>query len=210
MAGGAPEDPTHLTRLGNFRVLKVLGEGGMGKVLLAEDTVLERRVAIKVMRPHLAVDKDARDRFLREGRAAAAINHAHVVPIHQVGEQDGMPFLVMPLLEGETLEARLKREGALPVAEVLRIGREAAEGLAAAHERGLVHRDIKPGNLWLEGKEGSVKVLDFGLVHRAGGHQLTAPGMTLERRRTWRPSRRAAARWTGGATCSAWGWSSTR
>ena len=103
------------------------------------------------MLPMLAVSPSAKQRFLREARAAAAIKHDHIVTIYQVGEDRGVPFLAMEFLEGEPLDDRLKRESRLPVAEVLRIGREVAEGLAAAHERGLIHRDIKPGNIWLEG-----------------------------------------------------------
>ena len=107
-------------------------------------------MALKAMLPGLAASDSARQRFLREARAAAAIKHDHIVTIHQVGEDRGVPFLAMEFLEGEPLDARLKREGKLPVAEVLRIGREIAEGLAAAHKRGLIHRDIKPANIWLE------------------------------------------------------------
>src|SRR5262249_52911050 len=108
-------------------------------------------------------------RFLREARAAAAIDHENVVPIYHVGEEGGVPFIVMPLLLGESLEARLKCEGRLPPAEVIQLGREVAAGLAAAHARGLVHRDIKPANIWLAGTSGSAKILDFGLARAADG-----------------------------------------
>src|SRR5262249_21895179 len=123
---------------------------GMGVVLEADDEELQRRVAIKIMARERAQDPAARARFLREARAAAAIDHDNVVPIHHVGEEGGVPVLVMPLLRGESLEARLNREQRLPSAEVIRLGREVSAGLAAAHARGLVHRDIKPANLWLE------------------------------------------------------------
>ena len=106
------------------------------------------------MLPALAASESAQQRFLREAQAAAAIEHDHIVPIYQVGEDRGVPFLAMPFLKGEPLDDRLKREPGLPLAEVLRIGREMAEGLAAAHARGLIHRDIKPANLWLEGRSG--------------------------------------------------------
>src|SRR5207253_8054864 len=105
----------------------------------------------------------ARERFLREGRAAAAIKHDHVVTIYQVGEDGGVPFLAMELLKGESLEDRLKRQGRLSLADVLRIGREIALGLSAAHAQDMIHRDIKPANVWLEGEAGRVKILDFGL-----------------------------------------------
>jgi serine/threonine protein kinase len=144
----------------------------MGLVYRAYEEALGREVAVKVMRPELARRPDARQRFLREARAAAALLHDHVVPIYQVGEDAGVPFIAMPLLMGESLEKRLGRERVLPVGEVVRIGLEAAEGLAAAHEKGLVHRDVKPANLWLEAPSGRVKVLDFGLARAeepAGG-----------------------------------------
>jgi serine/threonine protein kinase len=163
-----PQQPDELGRLGGYRVLKVLGQGGMGVVFLAEDPNLQRPVALKVMRPDRATSDSARQRFLSEARAAAAVKHDHVVTIHQVGEDLSTPFLAMELLQGEPLDARLEREGKLPVAEVLRIGREMAEGLQAAHEQRLIHRDIKPSNIWLEGKRGRVKILDFGLARAAG------------------------------------------
>jgi WD40 repeat protein len=149
----------------------------MGVVYRAEDPGLQRLVALKAMLPALAASESARQRFLREARAAAAIKHDHIVTIHQVGEDRGVPFLAMEFLEGEPLDDRLKREGRLPLADVLRIGREMAEGLAAAHERGLIHRDIKPANVWLEGKKGRVKILDFGLARAATDEaHLTQPG----------------------------------
>jgi hypothetical protein len=158
-----PQVPDELGRLGLYRILGVLGSGGMGIVFRAEDSLLQRPVALKVLRPALAASAVNRQRFLREARAAA-IEHDYIVTIYQTGEDRGLPFLAMQLLQGETLEARLRREPRLPVREVLRIGREAAEGLAVAHERGVVHRDIKPGNLWLEADRHRVKLLDFGLA----------------------------------------------
>jgi serine/threonine protein kinase len=171
-------------RLGTYRVLRVLGAGGMGVVFQAEDPSLKRLVALKVLRPALAASDRARQRFLREARAAAAVKHDHIVTIYQVGEAGDIPFLSMELLHGEALDARLGRRGKLPSAEVLRIGRQTAEGLAAAHESGLVHRDIKPANLWLEGEPGSffrVKILDFGLVAHSDryGPLQTRPGTVL-------------------------------
>lgn len=181
-----PQSPDELGRLGSYRVLKVLGSGGMGVVFLAEDTHLERKVALKAMKPWLASSESAKKRFLREARAAAAIEHDHIIGVFQVGEDRGVPYLAMPLLRGESLEERLNREGKLSVEEALRIGREIAEGLAVAHDRGLMHRDIKPGNVWLETKaEGRssdagssslvsppssfhrVRILDFGLARAA-------------------------------------------
>jgi hypothetical protein len=149
-------------QVGAYRVLGRLGEGGMGCVYRAEDPVLRRQVAVKVMRRELAARPGARERFLREARSQAAVPHEHIVPIYHVGEE-GVPFLVMPLLDGETLQQRLQRQPVLPAAEVVRIGRQTAEALAAAHERGLIHRDVKPSNIWLA-KEARAKVLDFGLA----------------------------------------------
>jgi serine/threonine protein kinase len=164
---GPPEAPDELGRLGPYRVLSVLGAGGMGVVFRAEDPQLNRPVALKAMLPTAAGAESGRQRFLREARAAAAIKHDHVVSVYQVGEDRGVPFLAMEFLEGEPLDKRLRREGKLPLAEVLRFGREIALGLAAAHKRGLIHRDSKPANLWLEAETGRIKVLDFGLARAA-------------------------------------------
>lgn len=174
-----PLDPRERGGLGPYRVLRVLGAGGMGVVFLAEDSQLHRPVALKAMLPTLAGNSVHRQRFLREARMAAAIEHEHVVTIHQVGEDRGVPFLAMPLLKGESLEDRLQRVGKLPLTEVLRIGREIAEGLQAAHELGLIHRDIKPANIWLEGARARVKILDFGLARALADTGLTQQGTIL-------------------------------
>jgi serine/threonine protein kinase len=161
--------PSEPERLGQFPILRLLGQGGMGLVYEAEDTKLKRRVAIKVMRRELARNDHARQRFLREAKAVAALDHEHIVAVYQADEHEGVPFLVMPLLKGETLAQRLQRQGdrPLPVADVLRIGREMALGLGAAHAKGLMHRDIKPSNVWLEAGTDRVKLLDFGLARAA-------------------------------------------
>ncbi len=178
-----PQQPDEMGRLGDYRVLKVLRSGGMGVVFLAEDVRLRRQVAVKAMKPGLAANARARQRFLREAQLTASVTHDHIVAIHQIGEEKGLPFLAMPLLQGESLDARLKREETLPPAEVLRIGRETAEGLAAAHEHGLIHRDVKPANLWLEALPGGrtrVKVLDFGLARACDGDApLTQSGVIV-------------------------------
>jgi urea transport system substrate-binding protein len=185
-----PLGPDELGRLGGYRILRVLGHGGMGAVFEAEDPDLHRLIALKV--PHRSQMKHpaARERFLREARAAAAVRDEHIVTIYQVGQIDDLPFIAMELLTGETLDARLDRERSLPVAEVVRIGREIAEGLAAAHDQGLIHRDIKPANVWLATqasphdtpREGGsrVKLLDFGLARpTAKDTRLTATGQII-------------------------------
>ncbi len=158
------EAPDEIGRLGPYRVLAVLGQGGMGVVFKAMDPHLDRLVALKAMLPTMASTPGARESFFREAKAAAALKHPHIVTIFQVGEDRGAPFLAMEFLEGEPLDKPLEREGKLPVPELARIGLQTALGLAAAHEKGLIHRDIKPANLWLEGKAGQVKILDFGLA----------------------------------------------
>jgi WD40 repeat protein len=163
-AGAAGE----LGRVGPYPVFEVLGAGGMGVVYRGFDPVLERPVAIKVIRPALLAAPGVVERFLAEARAAAKVEHDGIVVVHAVEVHADQPCLVMPLLKGQTLETRLKA-GPLAPAEVLRVGREAAAALAAAHAAGLVHRDIKPGNLWLEAPTGRVRVLDFGLAVAAGG-----------------------------------------
>jgi ABC-type branched-subunit amino acid transport system substrate-binding protein len=154
----------------------------MGIVFVAEDTRLNREVAVKVLPPAVAVVQGFRERFLREARAAAAAAATgdHIVAIHDVSEQNGVPYLVMELLAGETLEARLKREAPMPLPDVFRVGREVATGLAGAHARGLIHRDVKPANVWLQAPSGRVKLLDFGLAYEvAAAKNLTQTGVIL-------------------------------
>jgi len=161
---GPPLAPDEIGRLGKYRILAVLGRGGMGVVFRAHDPLLDRVVALKAMLPGLAASQSAKERFFREAKAAAALKHAHVVTIFDVGEDRRAPFLAMEFLDGESLDDRIRRQPRLPTADILRIGKEMAEGLEVAHERGLIHRDIKPGNIWLEGAKGHVKILDFGLA----------------------------------------------
>jgi len=160
-AGAASAVPPYI---GRYVLLDELGRGGMGVVYRAEDPRLKREVALKVMLPQFAANPQAKARFVREARAQAKVEHDHVAAIFEVDEHDGLPYLAMPLLKGMTLQAALKANPRPPLPEVVRLGREMAEGLAAAHEKGLVHRDIKPANVWLEGKKLRVKVLDFGLA----------------------------------------------
>lgn len=180
-----PQAKDEIGRLGGYRVLGVLGRGGMGVVFRAEDVGLERHVALKVILPQFAGNNDDRARFQREAKAQAKVDHDHVASIYQVGEDRGVLFLAMPLLNGRTLADELKENPRPAFAELLRIGREAAEGLAAAHEKGLVHRDVKPANLWLEGTRRRVKVLDFGLArtmavqNAVGDPTLTQTGALL-------------------------------
>ncbi len=150
-------------QLGGFRLVRELGRGGMGIVFEGEDMTLGRRVALKILLPELT-DEPSRKRFLREARAVAALKHDYIVGVYQVSQQDDAPYLVMEYLEGETLDNRLDREGWLTVHEALRIARQIAEGLAAAHSKGLIHRDVKPANVWLEQPNDRVKLLDFGLA----------------------------------------------
>jgi len=164
---GPAIEPADLASIAHYRLRRLLGQGGMGAVFLADDTQLQRSVAVKVILPEMAAEPTARDRFLREARAAAAVKSDHITTIYQVGQHNDVPFLVMEYLQGESLDDRLGRVKALPLGDVVRIGREVAEGLAAAHEAGLVHRDIKPANVWLEAPNSRAKLLDFGLARPA-------------------------------------------
>lgn len=138
------DDDRMLGRLGSYEISGVVGSGGMGVVLKAFDPALNRYVAIKVLAPHLASSGPARRRFSREAQASAAVVHENVIEIHGVADKDGLPYLVMPYVSGPSLQRRLNDEGPLETAEILRIGLQAAKGLAAAHSQGLVHRDVKP------------------------------------------------------------------
>ncbi|KAA5545324.1 protein kinase [Roseiconus nitratireducens] len=173
------EDPAYIGRLHHFLISRVIGRGGMGIVLEAFDTHLQRTVAIKVLNPEYAKNDVARQRFCREGRAAAAISHEHVVAMHQVAREDEgeVAFLVMQYIEGETLDARMGSGKALPPPEAARIAMQIASGLSAAHARGMVHRDIKPANVMMEAGTDRVKLTDFGLARATDDVRLTRTGM---------------------------------
>lgn len=165
-----------LGRLGHYEVREVIGQGGCGIVLKAFDESLHRMVAIKVMTPELAATSPARKRFLREARAAAAIRHENVVSIYSVDDQP-IPFLVMEYIAGQTLQQRLDQTGPFDVTDVVQIGIQIAHGLEAAHAIGLIHRDIKPGNILLEQGRNRIKITDFGLARAADDASITQSGV---------------------------------
>jgi len=165
--GPATEGPGRPAMIGGYAIEGLIGQGGMGRVFLARDVALDREVAVKVLHPDRSRDRVARERFLREGRALAAIDHPHVMAIHQVGEDHGQPFIVMQRLRGCTLREYRDSLESMALPESLRIVREVAEGLGAAHRRGLVHRDIKPTNIFLQDPRRTVKIIDFGLAWEA-------------------------------------------
>jgi eukaryotic-like serine/threonine-protein kinase len=163
--------------ISHYRILSELGSGGMGVVYRAEDLSLGRHVALKFLPTHLSSDPDARRRFVHEAKAAAALDHSGICTVHEVGEADGQPFIVMALLEGRTLKERIAT-GPLPLPEALEVAAQVAEALHEAHGKGVVHRDVKPANIMLTPK-GQAKVMDFGLAQVAGASQLTRSGSTL-------------------------------
>ena len=171
------DDPQMLGRLGGYEVSGVVGSGGMGVVLKGYDRPLDRTVAIKVMAPYLASSVAARQRFAREARAAAAVLHPNVIAIYGVSSDAELPFLVMPYVGGESLQSRLDKTGPLPVSDILEIGLQIAAGLAAAHDLGLVHRDIKPGNILLERGIDRLYITDFGLARAVDDASVTRTGV---------------------------------
>ena len=167
----------------HYKIERVLGEGGMATVYLAEDPKHHRKVAVKVMRPELAATLGA-DRFLREVEISAQLCHPHILPVYDSGAAGGVLYYVMPYVEGESLQERMQREGQLPVEDALRIAREVAEALAYAHERNIIHRDIKPANIMIS--RGHALVADFGIARAMGGDSAPSP----------RPGSRSAPRST--------------
>jgi eukaryotic-like serine/threonine-protein kinase len=169
-------EPVALGPRGRYRLVRRIATGGMGEVWQADDTVLGRRVALKVLVEELAADDRATRRFVREARATARLAHPNVARVYDFGRDGGAPFLVMELLEGETLAARLA-SGPLPPAEAVRVAAAVADALDAAHRRGIVHRDVKPSNVMLT-RDGEVKVLDFGIAAAADEtHSTTGSGL---------------------------------
>jgi hypothetical protein len=174
---GTPQHPEMLGRLGRYDIERVIGYGGMGIVLKAHDCELNRPIAIKVLAGHLSHVAAARERFAREGRAAAAVVHEHVVAIYNVESNGKVPFLVMQYVTGRSLQARVDEDGPLGVEEILRIGMQSAAGLAAAHRQGLVHRDVKPSNILLEDTVERAVLTDFGLARTLDDASLTHTGI---------------------------------
>lgn len=173
---GPATRPGSLGRLGHYEVLEVLGRGGYGIVLKAFDEVLHRVVAVKVLAPEMAATSPARKRFLREARASAQVRHDNVVQVHAI-EETPLPYLVMEYIPGETLQQRMDAVGPVPPEEAVQIGVQIARGLAAAHETGLIHRDVKPANVLLEaGPEKRAKLTDFGLARAADDASLSQSG----------------------------------
>ena len=164
-----PADKPLPARLGEalgdaYTIEGEIGRGGMGVVYRARDERLQRRVAIKVLPPELAFQRDIRERFTREAQTAARLSHPHIVPIHSVGEGSGLVYFVMGYVDGESVAARIRRRGRLPLDEARRIMKETADALSAAHALSIIHRDIKPDNILLEGTRGRVMVTDFGIA----------------------------------------------
>lgn len=171
------DEPDTLGHLGEYEIVAMIGRGGMGVVLKGFQRELGRYVAVKVMAPHLAASGTARQRFVREARAAAAIVHPHVMPIHSVCTTSSLPYLVMPFVACESLQERIDRRGQLEIIEILRISLQTAQGLAASHAQGLVHRDVKPANILLETGVDRVLLTDFGLAKAVDDATVTRSGI---------------------------------
>ena len=186
--------------ISHYRILEKIGHGGMGEIYLAEDTKLERKVVLKLLPRHLTADSEARERFKREAKAAAALNHPNIVTIHEIGEHEGQVYIAMEYAEGQTLKEMISgsvgadlrvcpdangdrkkgehRGSPLPITDIIDIASQIAAGLAAAHDKGIVHRDIKPLNIMV-GKDNRVKILDFGLAKLKGATPLTQESFAM-------------------------------
>ncbi|MGB7063269.1 MAG: FlgO family outer membrane protein, partial [Candidatus Zixiibacteriota bacterium] len=163
--------------ISHYKILKKLGEGGMGEVYLAQDTKLNRKVALKFLPVQLASDGELKERFKREAQSAAALNHPNIITIHEVAEYENRPFIAMEYVKGEPLKDLIGKKG-LSIGEVLDVALQISDGLAVAHQAGIVHRDIKPQNI-LMGKDGRVRICDFGLAKAKRDATLTQAGSTL-------------------------------
>src|SRR5437660_10059949 len=150
------------TKLGRYEIRSKIGEGGMGEVYLAQDTKLDRKVALKILPAEVASHRDRMERFIREAKSAAALSHPNIAQIFEIGEEAGTHFITMEFIDGETLREKIHQEGT-PLRKLLRLLQHAAEGLAKAHAAGIVHRDLKPDNIMVT-RDGHAKILDFGLA----------------------------------------------
>ncbi|MGH2568034.1 MAG: serine/threonine-protein kinase, partial [Bacteroidota bacterium] len=167
--------------ISHYKILEKLGEGGMGVVYKAQDTKLDRLVALKFLPPHVSASEQDKARFIQEARAAAALNHPNICTIHGIEEHEGQSYIVMEFVEGQTLREKSVGTGgvaSVPMKQSIEIGIQLADGLAAAHEKGIVHRDLKPENIMLQ-KDGRVRIMDFGLAKLKGASRLTKAGSTV-------------------------------
>jgi serine/threonine protein kinase len=165
------------TEVGHYKIISKIGAGGMGEVYLAEDTKLKRQVALKFLPHHYAGDKDLRERFTREAQATAKLDHPNIVPVYEVGEYQGRPYFAMAHIEGQSLRDVIK-DGKLGIDDAVNLTMQICEGLQEAHDAGIVHRDIKPGNIIIDNK-GRPRLVDFGLAMVSGEDKLTKTGSTL-------------------------------
>ena len=195
------------TLASRYRLDRELGQGGMAKVFLAHDLKYEREVAVKVLRPDLAEEVGA-GRFLHEIQIAARLHHPHILPLYDSDQMDGLVFYVMPYIKGESLKQRISRERQLPVGDALQIAREVADALSYAHSAGVVHRDIKPGNILLD--SGHAVVADFGIA-RASAPAPRPPGHVVGTPAYMSPEQIEGSNTsTAGATSTAWAACSSR
>src|SRR5207344_2968652 len=180
LSDAAASQPSDVGRVvdGRYRLVEIIGSGGMATVHRALDTRLGRTVAVKLLRREVIADSDIAMRFRREALAATVLRHPNIVACLETGTDDGQPYLVMELIEGEDLASRLRRGGRLAPAEVARIGLDVARALGVAHVRGIVHRDVKPGNILLA-RDGRAMVTDFGIARLAADSEGAVPGTTL-------------------------------
>ncbi len=199
----------YIGRLGDIEIQDVIGHGGMGVVLKGYQPELKRLVAVKVLAPQLAVSAAARKRFAREVQATAAILHPNVMPILTVHSSGKLPFIVMPYVACESLQQRLDRVGSLELIDILRIGMQTANGLAAAHAQGLVHRDVKPANILLEISVEKVMLTDFGLARAIDDASITRTGIIAGTPLYMSPEQARGEPWMLAATCLVWGPCST-
>lgn len=172
-------NPDSIGRIGDYDLFERIGHGGMGVVYRGRDSRLGRDVALKLLKPRLAADNVFVERFLREAQAAAGINHRNVITVHAIEFVDGIPVIVMEHVRGESLRARIRRLGPLPLSDVARLGSQIADGLAAAHDQKVTHRDVKPANILLMDETDEVRITDFGLAHAEGASRLTRTGTLL-------------------------------